>query len=182
MSPKNKWQDPEIKRFEFGRIGDRKIEFLLAGALLAIILASLYLSLRKFIWRGSGPTRGTSVHLICLACDHEFEMSSEDLAKASAGSGRYGGPSARMVMMSGMGGPLADCPNPECGEELSAWVALRCPNPDCGKYYVSEGRVAAYDAQQAGQPQPRDILDQCPECGTVPREWYEKRSRERRNR
>jgi len=178
MFPNKKWQDPDIKRFEFGRMGDKKIEFLLAGALLAIIVVSLFLSLRKVIWRGGGPTSSASIHLICLSCGHEFEMSLEEAAKAAEGLGRYGGPGGMMAMMSGMSGPLADCP--ECGEKLSAWIAMRCCNPDCGRYYVSDALVAAYEARQAGRPYPGDFRNVCPYCGTDQADWHRQHAQERR--
>lgn len=180
MFPNKKWQDPDIKRFEFGRMGDKKIEFLLAGALVAIIVVSLFLSLRKVIWRGGGRTTPASVHLICLACDHVFEISSEEAMKATEDGGRYGGPSGMMAMMSGMSGPFADCPNPECGEKLSAWVAMRCCKPDCEKYYVSDVLVAAYEARQAGRPYPGDFRNVCPYCGTDQADWHRQRAEERR--
>ena len=178
MSTNNKWQNPDIKRFEFGRMGDKKVEILLAAALLAIIVVSLFLSLRKYIWPTGQRTEAASVHLICLACDHEFEMSSEEVAKASEGRGQYGGPSGAMAMMAGMTQPLADCP--KCGEKLSAWIAMRCPDPECGTYYVSEVRVVAYEARQAGRPAPTEVRHECPKCGMSPTEWYRRKSQERR--
>lgn len=172
-----KWQDPDIKRFEFGRMGDKKVEYLLAGALLAIILASLFLSLRKVIWPGGGPAKDALVHLICLSCNHEFEISHEETAKAVEDLGQYGGPSG--MMMSGTRGPLADCRNPECDEKLSAWVAQRCRKPDCEKYYVSDTRVAAYRAQQVGRRRPIDVLDVCTYCGADQAQLRKQRAQEK---
>lgn len=178
MCPNKKWQDPDIKRFEIGRMGDKKMEFLLAGLLVVIIVVSLFLSLGKFFWSGDGRTLDSSVHLACLVCDYEFEISHEEADKITKDLGRYGGPSGMMAMMSSTRGPFTDCRNPECGKKMSAWVALQCLNPECKKYYVSDLRVAAYKSLQAGR-QPKDFPDKCTYCGKDQQQLREQRAQER---
>ena len=174
MSP-NVWRSRDCKRFEFGRMGGNKVEYILAGALALIIILSLFVTLTGVIWGRGGSRKDVIHHLICEKCGHEFKKTPQELAELSEELGQmYGGPDAMMLMQ--MRGPILDCP--KCGAEKSCWLAVRCPN--CEKWVLSQVQRVLYEAHRTRRQPPPDLRDICPHCRTDTMEWHKERSRKKK--
>lgn len=109
------------KRLDFSGGGsDRKVEFLLGGALALIILGAIALSLWSFIGPDDEGDDGET-QFKCVACGHQFEASTK------TESGDEMAPPPGMI-----GPPPRECP--ECGKD--AYPMNQCP--ECGEWFLPE--------------------------------------------
>jgi len=150
------------KRLNLGRGGGKgfNMEYLFAGALAAIIVGSLALTI-YFTFGGHRGARGPrEIHFKCIKCGYEFTKKPEELRAMSPGE-----PSMDMMFVPGMEPMALDCP--KCGAKKSAFMAVKCPNPDCGAYYISP-----YMLNPEAMTEGKELRDVCPKCGTDRVQWY----------
>lgn len=148
------------KRFDFGRGGGGKKEYLLAAGLGVVIIGALALAIwGMFGGSISGPKAPTELHFKCekKQCGHEFTVPIEEISDT---------PDA----MAELEFSVRDCP--ECGAKQSCWRCIECPN--CKKYFISQREKARLQAMRVGRTEPEGIQDVCPykDCKTNLLEWY----------
>ena len=129
--------------------GAVNMEYVFAGALAAIILGSLALTIHFGLSKddvGDLPEQ----HWQCEKCGEVFVgdlMTPEEMARKM-----------------GPGGLLPiDCP--KCGAKDSVYQTIQCPQ--CGEWYIP-ATAKFPEAQITGQ----DIRNICPKCGTDYRQWF----------
>jgi len=149
------WGRASGRRLDFGRFA--KTEYLIVGALGAVILVAVILVVANFVGGTTPPTRVSAYHYKCDKCGNEFDKKPEDFPLERTPS-------------DGAKKLLVDCP--KCKAVASAWRMTQCPNPQCHKFYVSDLTTARYTAFMRGVGEPAGIQEKCPYCGTVVSEWY----------
>jgi len=130
--------------------GSTKSEYVMIGALVAIIGGALFIT---FLSLSSGGDRPRQVHVEnrfeCVKCGHQFVP---DPQSAAAG-------------MTEDEMSILDCP--KCRAKASCYAMTYCPK--CGEYYLPDAMKAHAAGQKAptqpaGGAQPATI--RCPKCGT----------------
>ena len=108
-------------RREFSRRGGITMEHVFAGALVAVIAASVVLT----IWVQTKPKGSSKITLVdrkfkCDACGAEFTVAPAEYSKVPSPAG-----------------PVPQtwkCKN--CGKENTAFEMIVCPNPKCKKWWL----------------------------------------------
>ena len=140
-------------------LGGKNMEYVLAGVLFIIIVASIVLSVGALKCGGgsAGPTGKPRVK--CTECKEEWEIGPEDVRKFEREMERE---RERGVAPVG-----ADCD--KCGKKECVFRMSQCPK--CKKYYLSK-RITDYEAfVEDGK---KEI---CPHCGTDLHKWYREHPR-----
>jgi len=138
------------------------MEYLFGGALAAIILVSLVLTIYSFTTEDIPPQPVQQLRFQCQDCAHEFEVASNEFRLTE-------GPLAGSVSM--VGARIGDCP--ECGG--AAFEMTKCVK--CGHYWIPD-RVRNWRAYLGNRnAAPPDI---CPKCKTNQTQYKLKMLRERK--
>ncbi len=144
-------------------LGGKNMEYVLAGALLIIIIVAVVLAVGP-MQCGGGPTGPTGKPMFkCIECDKEWEVSQEDANKY------------HREMERGMGREMGDTPIgqdcPKCGKEGCVFMMIRCPK--CKEYFLSKRYTDPDAFAKVGH---RDICPD-PECKTDVHEYNKKHRR-----
>ncbi|MCK4625340.1 MAG: hypothetical protein KAV00_08525 [Phycisphaerae bacterium] len=142
-------------------LGGKNMEYILAGALLLIIIVAVVLSVGGIQCGGGTAGPGGKPMFKCVECKKEWEIEPEEASKFNREMERDTGRERGDT-------PIGwDCP--KCNKEGCVFLMIQCPK--CKKYFLSKRYTDTAAFVKAGR---RDI---CPECDTDVHEWYKEHRR-----
>ncbi len=165
----------------FATIGDKlglrgggdKVQYLLAGTLVLVILISLVAAISSFT--GGGRDKGPNeFHYYDVVTGEEFVLSRDQMMEQSKMEGPGGPEGMPGGMMPGMPGMRVI--NPSTGER-NGIPMMQCPA--CKKWFVTE-------AMKSADPQAMMMMDMgpsiCTHCGVNITEYYREQSKNRKKK